>query len=99
MRSSIWIIFLIISLKFSVILGEKRLLVVSFDGMRADKFDEHIKQYPVSNFSRIINNGLKADYMTPIFPSVTYPNHWTLVTGEFLKDAIFRSMKLWILFN
>ena len=81
-----WIlIFLIISLKALAILGQKRLLVISFDGLRADKFDEIIQQHPLSNFKRIINNGLKADYMTPIFPSLTFPNHFTLVTGEFLR--------------
>lgn len=58
------------------------LLVVSLDGMRADKFDEFVQQNPSSNFARIINNGLKADYMIPIYPTLTFPNHFTLVTGN-----------------
>ena len=32
----------------------------------------------------IFNLGVKADYMTPSFPSLTFPNHFTLVTGDFL---------------
>ena len=57
------------------------LLLVSLDGMRADKFDAFVEQNPSCNFNRIIKNGLKADYMKPSFPSLTFPNHWTLVTG------------------
>lgn len=60
------------------------LLVVSLDGLRADRFDEFIQSNPSSNFARVINNGLKADYMTPIYPTLTFPNHFTLVTGNFV---------------
>lgn len=58
------------------------LLVISLDGLRADKLDEFIKENPSSTFKRISDNGLKADYMVPIFPSSTFPNHFTLVTGR-----------------
>lgn len=61
------------------------LLVVSLDGLRADRCDEFVQQNPTSSFARIINNGLKADYMIPIYPTLTFPNHFTLVTGWFLK--------------
>lgn len=56
-------------------------LLVSLDGMRASSLDQHLRENPSSNFFRIINKGVKANYMTPIFPSLTFPNHWTLVTG------------------
>jgi hypothetical protein len=68
----------------AVALPPRPLLLVSLDGMRADKFDEFVLQNPSCNFNRIINNGIKADYMKPSFPSQTFPNHWTLATGWFL---------------
>ena len=62
------------------------LLLVSLDGMRASSLNQHLAETPKSNFKRIIDKGLKADYMAPIFPSLTFPNHWTLVTGIFNKN-------------
>lgn len=62
------------------------LILVSLDGMRASSLDQHLAETPKSNFKRIIDKGLKADYMAPIFPSLTFPNHWTLVTGKLYKN-------------
>lgn len=59
------------------------LILISFDGMRADKFDEFVRENPSCNFNRIIKNGLKADYMKPSFPSQTFPNHYTIATGVY----------------
>lgn len=61
--------------------AQRPLLLISLDGMRADKFDAFVEQNPTSNFKRIIENGLKADSLIPAFPSLTFPNHQTLVTG------------------
>lgn len=58
------------------------LLLISFDGFRADKFNEFINKAPDSNFSRFIRDGgVRAPYMKPSFPSLTFPNHITLITG------------------
>jgi predicted AlkP superfamily pyrophosphatase or phosphodiesterase len=51
-----------------------KLLIVSFGGVRADKFDEFVKLFPESNFNQFIENGIKAEYMEPIFPSFTFPS-------------------------
>ena len=56
-------------------------LLVSMNGLRADIIDNFIVRYPNSSMSRIVSSGVKADYMIPAFPTVTFPNHWTLVTG------------------
>lgn len=69
-------------INFSI--AKNPLLLISLDGMRADKFDEFLLENPSCNFKRIIDNGLKADYMIPAFPSQTFPNHWTIVTGEII---------------
>jgi predicted AlkP superfamily pyrophosphatase or phosphodiesterase len=58
------------------------LLIISFDGLRSDKLIEYVKKNNGSNFERFFSEGVLADYMQPSFPTVTFPNHWTLVTGE-----------------
>ena len=76
---------------FSAPLNEKAgqrtpTLLVSLDGFRADKLNEYVASTPNCNFAKIINNGAKADYMTPSFPSLTFPNHFTLVTGLYMES-------------
>lgn len=56
-------------------------LVVSFGGFRADKLDQYIKDNAKSNFAKFAQTGIKAEYMTPQFPSTTFANHMTLMTG------------------
>jgi ectonucleotide pyrophosphatase/phosphodiesterase family protein 5 len=56
-------------------------LLVSFDGVRADKFDSFLSASPSSNFARFARSSSRASHMTPSFPSSTFPNHWTLLTG------------------
>lgn len=57
-------------------------LMVSLDGFRADKLDEFLKNNPNSFLQKyFVDVGVKAPYMTPAFPSLTFPNHFTLVTG------------------
>ncbi|KAJ1997603.1 hypothetical protein H4R26_005774, partial [Coemansia thaxteri] len=53
------------------------LIVVSLDGFRADYLDRGI----TPELLNIGRNGLRADYMIPSFPSSTFPNHYTIVTG------------------
>ena len=54
-----------------------KLLLVSIDGLRADMLDRDISP----NLSRIAAAGVRAQWMTPSYPSLTFPNHYTLVTG------------------
>ncbi|MCF7751095.1 alkaline phosphatase family protein [Bacillus subtilis subsp. subtilis] len=54
-----------------------KLLLVSIDGLRADMLDRGI----TPNLARIIHDGVRARWMTPSYPSLTFPNHYTLVTG------------------
>ena len=56
-------------------------LLISFDGLSSVVFEKFLKENPTSNFGSFISQGVKADYMQPSFPSSTFPNHWTLVTG------------------
>jgi predicted AlkP superfamily pyrophosphatase or phosphodiesterase len=54
-----------------------KLLLVSIDGLRADMLDRGI----TPNLSRLVDGGVRARWMTPSYPSLTFPNHYTLVTG------------------
>ncbi len=54
-----------------------KLLLISIDGLRADALDRGI----TPNLQRIIDQGVRARWMTPSYPSLTFPNHYTIVTG------------------
>ncbi|RKP04785.1 alkaline-phosphatase-like protein, partial [Thamnocephalis sphaerospora] len=52
-------------------------VMISVDGMRADYLDRG--RSPA--LTRMAREGVRAEYMEPSFPSITFPNHYTLVTG------------------
>ena len=53
------------------------LLLVSIDAFRADYFDRGL----TPTLAALAAGGVHADAMQPSFPSLTFPNHYTLVTG------------------
>ena len=53
------------------------LIIVSMDGFRWDYPDS----VPTPSFDAIAKMGIKAESMQAAFPSKTFPNHYTLVTG------------------
>ena len=54
-----------------------KLLLISIDGLRADALDRGLSP----NLSRLADEGVRARWMTPSYPSLTFPNHYTIVTG------------------
>jgi len=56
---------------------KRTVLIVSIDGLRADYLDRGL----TPNLLHISENGLRAKSMKPIFPTLTFPNHWALMTG------------------
>ncbi|KAJ9489691.1 hypothetical protein VN97_g3592 [Penicillium thymicola] len=52
-------------------------IFISLDGFRADFLDRGLT--PALN--SLVANGVSPQYMNPSFPSVTFPNHFTLMTG------------------
>lgn len=52
-------------------------ILISADGFRAD-FTE---KYDAKFLQSISKTGVRAKYMQPSYPSVTFPNHYTIVTG------------------
>ena len=53
------------------------LLLISLDGWR---WDYHTKS-PVRNLRALMARGVAAERLIPSFPTKTFPNHYTLVTG------------------
>ena len=54
-----------------------RLILVSIDGFRWD----YLQKYDAPTLKALAAGGVHATRMTPSFPSKTFPNHFTLVTG------------------
>lgn len=52
-------------------------LLVSIDAFRPDYLDRGI----TPNLSRLASEGVRAQWMNPSYPSLTFPNHYTIVTG------------------
>ena len=52
-------------------------ILISADGFRAD-FNE---LYEAKNLNALAKTGVHAKFMTPSYPSVTFPNHYSIVTG------------------
>jgi predicted AlkP superfamily pyrophosphatase or phosphodiesterase len=52
-------------------------IMISVDGMRYD----YAKNYGADHLLGLGRAGVKAEYMIPSYPSVTFPNHYSLVTG------------------
>ncbi|KAI9745089.1 MAG: hypothetical protein M1818_001367 [Claussenomyces sp. TS43310] len=52
-------------------------ILISLDGFRADFLQRGI----TPRLKAFIEEGVSPAYMKPSFPSVTFPNHYTLVTG------------------
>lgn len=62
-------------------------LLVSLDGLQATRLDDFLRQNPDSYMNRFfVERGVKADYMSASFPTLTFPNHFTLVTGLYQES-------------
>ena len=53
------------------------LILVSVDGFRWDYLD----RYQAPNLRQLAANGVRAEGLIPQFPTKTFPNHYTIVTG------------------
>ncbi|XP_034363295.1 ectonucleotide pyrophosphatase/phosphodiesterase family member 7 [Arvicanthis niloticus] len=61
---------------------QHKLLLVSFDGFRWD-YDQDVD---TPNLDAMAREGVKAQYMTPAFVTMTSPCHFTLVTGKYIEN-------------
>ncbi len=61
--------------------NDEKLVVFLFDGFSWDYLD-HLDAEDVPAFTSIMNGGVRAEYVQPIFPSVSWPSWTTIVTGK-----------------
>jgi len=52
-------------------------ILISLDGFRPD----YLNKYPAPTLSMLAQKGVRAKWMTPSFPSLTFPNHYAIATG------------------
>lgn len=69
-----------------------RLLLISFDGFRWD-YDRDVD---TPNLDQMARDGVKAEYVTPPYITITSPAHFTLLTGECCRGQPTRPIKLWL---
>ena len=52
-------------------------LLISIDAFRPDYLDRGITPH----LARVVHEGVRAQWMNPSYPSLTFPNHYSIVTG------------------
>jgi predicted AlkP superfamily pyrophosphatase or phosphodiesterase len=57
--------------------GKPYLILISIDGFRWD----YVQKYEALNILKMGENGVSAEKMLPSYPSKTFPNHYSLITG------------------
>ena len=76
-------------------LSKPYVIMISTDGFRSD----YAMKYSAGNLLRYSSSGVQAKAMLPSYPSITFPNHWSLITGLYpshhgLVDNFFYDYKL-----
>jgi predicted AlkP superfamily pyrophosphatase or phosphodiesterase len=57
-------------------------ILISLDGFRYD----YLNLYRPANLNALANDGVRARWMIPSFPSKTFPNHYTIATGLYPQN-------------
>lgn len=57
-------------------------VLISIDGFRPD----YIDRFETPAFDRMLAAGVRAEFLRPIFPTKTFPNHYTIVTGLYAEN-------------
>ena len=81
--------FIILLLALSICYESKkirhqRVILISIDGFRYDYKD--YKDYRMENLQKLIKDGVTVDYVKNVFPTNTYPNHQSIVTGLYPEE-------------
>ncbi|MEQ9050397.1 MAG: alkaline phosphatase family protein, partial [Marinoscillum sp.] len=58
-------------------LQQAYVVLVGIDGFRFD----YAKKYGAEHIQKLGDSGVKSERLLPSFPSKTFPNHYTIVTG------------------
>jgi predicted AlkP superfamily pyrophosphatase or phosphodiesterase len=57
--------------------GKPHVLLISLDGFKP----EYLERFELPHLRRMAERGTRARYMLPVFPTLTFPNHFSLVSG------------------
>ena len=58
------------------------LILISIDGFSWD----YLSTYPTPALDRIAQSGVRAESLRPVFPSLTFPNHYSIATGLYPSE-------------
>lgn len=72
--SAIFILLLSLSTKAN---EEQSVVLISLDGFRWD----YIEKHDAKNIAKIARQGVRATKMRPVYPTKTFPNHLSIITG------------------
>jgi len=72
-------LFFILFLSPSLCLAKNPVILISIDGFAYHYLDK----YQPDNIMKLVKEGAHAEGMMPIFPSKTFPNHLSIVTGVY----------------
>ena len=64
-----------------------RLLLILLDGFRWDYLEQDGQMLP--GFQSILQQGVQAEYMLPVYPTLSYPNYYSIMTGQFLVVLVY----------
>lgn len=85
--SRCWLLILALSLGVAGAQAAERTLpvviVLSWDGLRHDYLDLHGEDGGMPALRRVAADGVRAERMTPVFPSNTFPGHVSMATGTY----------------
>ncbi len=83
MKKILLVLFLgVISCSFSNKKETPKLLLISFDGFRAD----YLTKADTPNFDLLAKSGVLGEGLIPIYPSKTFPNHYAIATGLYPEN-------------
>ena len=63
---------------------QQKLILISFDGFRWDF--KNYSDYKMENLHKLIHDGVTVDYVRNVFPTVTSPNHQSIITGLYPEN-------------
>jgi len=56
-------------------------VLISFDGFGQDV----LSRFPAPSFERVAREGVRAERMIPVFPTKTFPTHYSIATGMYAE--------------
>ncbi len=73
----LWLVCLLVFSSFVKADNEQSVVLISIDGFRWD----YIEKHHASHLKTISEQGVRASKMRPVYPSKTFPNHVSIITG------------------